>query len=290
MDCSFKAILGDDDNEEQEQEDDADEGGADNMTRGRKIHECLAQKINNYGDTRYEGEYGMLIEAIENRLECRFVRAEVAVYGFSLNDDRRKAKQAEQLFWRGAIDAIGVTKEGDLFLVEWKSSSRTKQFIDFWRQPNDRGFVPALHQSLLYRKLLEIHLAAHKDLSKIFTSPLGIMIVPVRMDFRDVNDTDPRICWSFEQIKKALILDGIENLAWKIDQFELIKRVDFKAKLFSSKEGSNRLWYRENVEQVDGNWFLKDTALLTKIFKRRAKVQDLREALTLPPLVDVESD
>lgn len=260
------------------------------MTRGQKIHECLARKINDYGDTRYEGKYGMLIEAIENRLECRFVRAEVAVYGFSLNDDRSKAKRAEQLFWRGAIDAIGVTKEGNLFLVEWKSLSRTEKFKDFWRQPSDRGFVPALHQSLLYKKLLEIHLAAHKDLSKIFERPLGIMIVPVRMDFRDVNDTDPRICWSFEQIEKARILDGIKNLAWKIDQFGLIKRVDFKAKLFHSQKGSNRRWYRENVEQVDGNCVLKDTALLTNIFKRRAKVQDLREALTLPPLVDVERD
>ncbi len=300
VDDSFKAIPKDDykeedggnDEEQQQQLDDTNEGGSDCMNRGRDIHDSLAQKVNNYGDTRYGGKYGKLIQAIENRLECRFVRAEVSVYGFSLIDNKSEAKRTEQLFWRGAIDAVGVTKEGKLFLVEWKTLSRTEKLNDFWRQGSDRGYVPALHQSLLYRKLLNIHLATHRDLSKIFKRVLGVMIVPIRQDFQDVNDTDPRICWSFAQMQQTQILNGINNLVWEISPFKLIQRVDFKAKLFCSKKDSSktRHWYTENVKLVKGNRSLKDTALLKNIFKQSAKVKDLREALKLPPLVDVESE
>lgn len=296
MKDSFEAIHIDDDErqeENNEEDEDEDEGGADRdyMNRGRDIHGYLAQKVNDYGDTRYRGKYGRLIQAIENLLGCRLVRAEVPVYGFSSNDDRMEAKRREQLFWRGTIDAVGVTKEGKIFLVEWKTVSRTKELNDFWRQPSDRGYVPALHQSLLYRKLLNIHLATHQDLSEIFTQPPGIMIVPIRQNYRDLTDTDPRICWSFTQMQEAQILHGINNLAWEIFPFKSIQRVDFKAKLFPSQQkGPHKNWYIENVELVEGNWVLKDTASLRNIFQWNPNVNDLREALKLPPLVDVERD
>jgi len=44
------------------------------------------------------------------------------------------------------------------------------------------------------------------------------------------------------------------------------------------------------VRQIEGNYVLKDNALLKDIFKKNATVADLRKALRLPPLVDLKTD
>ena len=92
---------------------------------------------------------------MEEKFDCRFLLAEVKVYGFAV----RKSKVD---FYVGKIDALAFHQspgdDPEVYVVDWKTSTKddSPEVEKWWNEATI--FEKPLYQCLLYRKLLQTHL------------------------------------------------------------------------------------------------------------------------------------
>lgn len=169
-------------------------------TMGKKFHQNLADNIKSGERDGIEGE---ILDAIETTFRCKFIKAEVRISGFAVNEET-------QHFWKGKMDAVAIRRENDaleVFVVDWKTSDKDdKKFIVKWWE-NSGNFRGPLYQCLVYRELLQAHFE-HKDVD----AKVGIILVPFQQSFPE--RIHPGLCVDFRKMNKNHLLDGLKNIRW----------------------------------------------------------------------------
>lgn len=143
-----------------------------------------------------------LVRKIEEGFNCKIVNCEVRIQGFA-------SKVHKKDFWSGKIDAVGLTKDGRVIVIDlatYKGDDPEKSYWDSVDHYKDK-----LHQSFVYKKLLDVHLREYFKDKKI--PPAGIMIVAMR---QTTDEIDERLCLDFKELQDAGFFEKIDEFAWHI--------------------------------------------------------------------------
>ena len=142
-----------------------------------------------------------LVRKIEERFKCKIVDSEVEIQGFSSNVHKK-------YFWSGKIDAVGrMTKDGRVIVIDLATYDDPKK--SYW--DSVKHFKNKVHQSFVYKKLLDVHLREYFKDKKI--PPVGIMIVAMR---QETDEIDARLCLDFKQLQDEGFFEKIDKFAWHI--------------------------------------------------------------------------
>ena len=185
--------------------------------RGIKIHSLFKTVLRKRSDikasnwTDEEWQILKVVEEIEKQFQLNIVCSEKPIGGFSTDSKRQEGPY----YWRGKIDAIGLMNGNDkdgcgVVVLDWRTCSRTSTF---WEKASQ--YKAKLHQCLIYRRLLAVHMREYFEDPKM-PEP-GIMIVPLDAD--NVQDNDPRLCMDFTTLEKAGILKKLDQFKWDANSF-----------------------------------------------------------------------
>ena len=93
------------------------------------MHQMLATHINKR--TR-NGTFGKMLEKIEFKFGCKFIKAEVSVSGYAVK------RNTPAQYWSGKIDAVAIkirpNDVPEVFVVDWKTTASTDlaHIADWW--------------------------------------------------------------------------------------------------------------------------------------------------------------
>ena len=228
--------------------------------KGKEIHQNLANCINN--KLRDYCPEGRLLREIEKELRCKFLQAEVSVYGYC-------RKESEIDFYCGKMDAVATRRTGqghlEVLVAEWKSFSEK----DLLKHPNKwwadaTYFKKPLYQCLIYRELLQACLKEND-----ITARVGVMLVLIPQ--KDKPKVTTGLCMDFQRMDNAGLLDRIKEYEW----------FGVQSKYFQvpSRTLPSKLLNLENLE--DGTGVLKRDEKVKDIIKDEATVGDLCKELGL---------
>lgn len=189
---------------------------------GSIIHASLNEvlrKRKNAGNryTKEEQQLLEFVEDIEEKFQLKIVLSEKHIGGFSTE----LKGQERPYYWSGKIDAIGLMNGNDkdgcgVVVLDWITCSNIKTF---WE--NATQYKNKLHQCLIYRRLLAVHMREYFEDPSI-PEP-GIMIVA--LDKENINDNDPRLCMDFNELEEAGIFEGLNRFKWDANLYSQNKSI-----------------------------------------------------------------
>ena len=179
--------------------------------------------------------------------QFEFLKSEFALFGYMT--------QSDISYWDGIADAIGFY-EGNYVIVDWK----VVQPENFKRQNPDVYGGSYLHQCLVYARLLQLHL----NLEKL---PF-IMIVLINNE--NGEEIHPHMIETYPDECTKLL----ESYNWFVNKptFTPPTRIEVHCGNLIKPKSS---FIQQGV--VD------DETQLCQLFKKNAKVSDLRKAFDIPP-------
>lgn len=158
------------------------------------------------GYTAKEQQLLEFVEDIEEKFQLKIVLSEIHIGGFSTELKGQKRRY----YWSGKIDAIGLMNGNDkdgcgVVVLDWITCSHAGTFWKFATEYNVK-----LHQCLIYRRLLAVHMREYfKDPN--IPQP-GIMIVALNRESINVNN--PRLCMDFTEMEKAGFFEEFDQFKW----------------------------------------------------------------------------
>ena len=148
-----------------------------------------------------------VVEDIEKQFQLKLVCSGKDIGGFSIEFEGQK----RQYYWSGKIDAIGLmngynVKDGcRVVVLDWTTRDDIQKF---WENAGE--YKQKLHQCMIYRRLLAVHMREYfKDPN--IQEP-SIMIVPLVRG--NINVKDPRLCMDFTELEKAGIFGILDQFKW----------------------------------------------------------------------------
>ncbi|KAJ7380282.1 hypothetical protein OS493_010998 [Desmophyllum pertusum] len=230
---------------------------------GTDHHAKLAAQINIEKENR-EGIAGKVLNEMEDKFECIFLKAEVNITGCAVIKSNRD-------FYSGIMDAVAIRRrsspEDDLevYVVDWKTTtSETADLATWWKKAT--CFKIPLYQCLIYRELLQVHLKLHQIDARV-----GIMLVPFHQSQPEL--LMPRLCMDVQEMENEGLLDGLKEYEWFPNESSCVHAIKSPSKLFNLK--------RCDSDCVDENNLLREDALLKDIIREDATIADLRQELGL---------
>lgn len=248
--------------------------------QGKADHKEFARLINNH---KREGVKGRVLDAVEKRFKCKFLAAEVDVWGWSV-------KKSKATFYSGFVDAIAFRHvkpragnlEGkslyEVLIVDWKTTAKVDKKkgkkIDAWWD-SAKNFRDAIYQCLVYRELLVEHLKRN-DLGAQLVN-VGVMLVPYHQSCP--GRLKPGLCVDFKRMKEKGLLAGLEQYRWVSDKSEVVHTIiPSESKLFKKEALVNKRYMDTRTKT------LKKETLLKHLIHDNATVEDLLEELDLRKL------
>ena len=220
---------------------------------GKQWHSAIKHYINenNYSSDNdvdeniAKGVIDTVKDVFPNQFE--FLKSEFALFGYMT--------QSDISYWDGIADAIGFY-EGNYVIVDWK----VVQPENFKRQNPDVYGGSYLHQCLVYARLLQLHL----NLEKL---PF-IMIVLINNE--NGEEIHPHMIETYPDECTKLL----ESYNWFVNKptFTPPTRIEVHCGNLIKPKSS---FIQQGV--VD------DETQLCQLFKKNAKVSDLRKAFGIPP-------
>lgn len=155
-----------------------------------------------------------IVEDIEDKFQCEIICGEGNISGFASRTLASKTKTLH--YWTGRFDAVGLMNENDkkgsgVIVIDW--TTVCDDVTDFWEKADN--YKQKLHQCIIYRRLLAIHM---RDLEYFKDQEIpepGIMIVAIDRDNIFVND--PRLCLDFTDLEKVGIFKKINHFDWRVE-------------------------------------------------------------------------
>ena len=184
---------------------------------GTEIHARFNRVLKNR-NKKGEGEWTdkerqvlEVVEDIEKLFRLEIVCSEKRISGFSTDLKGREGSY----YWSGRIDAIGLMngddKDGcDVIVLDWITCSDVGSF---WVE--NPKFKVKLHQNMIYRRLLAVHMREYFEDPNI-PEP-GIMIVA--LEGENVHVKDPRLCMDFSKLENAGIFKKLDQFKWEANSF-----------------------------------------------------------------------
>ena len=172
----------------------------------RKLHDYIQKRLEEADPSLEpdEREVKEFIDELEERFKLRIIASELEIIRYA-----RHQKSDEIHRWHGKIDAIGVTKDCTVVVIDWKLCMNDLR--RFWKLT--REFSPKLHQTMIYQEKLAAHLKHFFEEKKFPKVPkVGIMIVPISS--KSIKDSDPRLCTNFENLREAGFFEKIGHYNW----------------------------------------------------------------------------
>ena len=171
--------------------------------KGRAHHSEFARLINSGSR---EGVKGKVLEKLESQFKCKFLKAEVDIWGWAVN----KSEESKVDYYSGRMDAIAFRQhqsQAQVLVVDWKTTTKTDvlDLVNWWRKAEKFG--PPLYQCLVYRELLAEHLE-NNGVDVL----VGIMLVPFHQSLPEL--LMPGCCIDFTKMEKQGLLDGIKKYRW----------------------------------------------------------------------------
>ena len=225
---------------------------------GNKWHKLLKDRIKGKRiEERYhENAVDSLLLQLRSRFRIKFLDSDFHLYGYMHSEDELSP---EVFFWQGDADAIGwyynkKRKQNEYVIVDWKVKG---DLLNFWDSKEAYGMY--LHQSLVYAKLLQLHL-------KLSYLP-SILIVPISGE--SGQDIYPGLFVDYPEECKEMIN---KHFSWYPElPGPLPRKIYGKESLFN-EDILNDL---EMWDHVD----VPTSTPLRSIFAKDATVGDLLEAL-----------
>ena len=176
---------------------------------GRYIHSLFNRVfIKRKPWTDEERQVSKVFRYIKKQFGLKIVCSEKRIDGFSTDSKGLEGPY----YWSGKIDAIGLM-DGDgkngcgVVVLDWRTCSDTGKF---WENAE---YEDKLHQCMIYRRLLAVHMREHfKDPN--IPEP-GITIVALGGDTVRVKDL--RLCMDFTMLEKAGIFKKLDRFKWYVN-------------------------------------------------------------------------
>lgn len=178
---------------------------------GTQIHGFLygvlkKRSQNKLGEiTDEEQQVLTVVKDIEAKFQCKILWGEIEMHGFASKEERLH-------FWSGKLDAVALLNKNDkngsrVIVIDWRTCDDVNKF---WE--NAQQYKGKLHQCIIYRRLLAIHM---KEYFKVQAIPEpGIMVVAI--DRQNINVNDPRLCLDFTELKNAGIFNKLNQFDWTV--------------------------------------------------------------------------
>ena len=191
-------------------------------------------------DGKEENVESQVIPKITEMFKIKFFDSHFPLYGYMWS---RTEESPKVYLWQGDADAVGWYEDDDgvgrYVIVDWK----VLDILEFWKK-NPNAYGKYLHQSLVYARLLQLHL-------ELDYMP-HILIVPINgLTGKDIH---PALFSDYPEKCKEMI----ESFGWSTTLPEPAQKIDGKRPFNNLATG-----------KVDQNM------LLTDFFAKDAKVSDL---------------
>ena len=241
--------------------------------RGSADHKDFARLINSGSR---EGVAGKMLNEIEKKFECEFLKANVAIWGWAVI----KSKAS---FYSGVMDAIAFRQRltgPQVLIVDWKSINKTDSWdLDKWWEMSTL-FKDPLYQCLVYRELLAKHFK--RKLNGVDVE-VGVMLVPYKQSHPEMPM--PGLCLDFAVIEDTRLLEGLKKYRWVSDKSEVVHIISpSESNLFQRKALKSSKYVKESTKM------LQENTRLTDILKKKATIKDLREEFGLLELEVAEEE